>query len=153
MNFEKVETLLNSGNIVFEAQANDTEVLEKMISDRLEKVFGFSIPTMVRKSAMIDRLIDRDPFKGVMLTKDIRLYVSFLRKEVNTGLELPWTSSDSSFKILDNSEKTIMSVLDLSISKTPKAMGVLEKSYGSDITTRNWNTIKRIEKKLGADRH
>lgn len=150
--FEKVETLLNSGNIIFEAIADNPEVLEKAISEHLEKVFGFPIPAIVRKSEMIYRLLDRNPFKDIILTKDIRLYVSFLRKDIKAELKLPWTSSDGSFKIVGKSNKTILSILDLSISKTPKAMGILEKSYGTDITTRNWNTIKRVEKKLRAGR-
>ena len=152
LHFEKVVTLLNSGNIVFEAIADDLENREKTISEHLEKAFGFPIPTILRKSEMIYRLLSNNPFKNVILTKDIRLYVSFLRKDTETDLPLPWTSDDNSYKIISKSDKTISSVLDLSISNTPKGMEVLERHFGKDITTRNWNTIKRIEKKLEASR-
>lgn len=148
LGFENVLTLLNSGNVIFDAISDNTEELEKTISEHLEKFFGFSIPTILRKSEVIYRLLDKDPFKDVLLTKDIRLYVSFLRKDVETDLPLPCTSDDSSFKIIDKIDKTIVSVLDVSVSKTPKAMAVVERYFGKDITTRNWNTIKRIEKKL-----
>ena len=64
---------------------------------------------------------------------------------------MPWSSPDNSFHILEKRGKDILSVLDLSKSKTPKAMEILEKTYGkSNITTRNWKTILRIEKKLNA---
>ena len=148
LNFENVVTLLNSGNIVFDAVDDDLESLEKTISEHLEKVFGFQIPTILRKSKTIYGLLDNNPFKGIKLTKDIRLYVSFLRNETETELKLPWTSDDNSFKIIDISDKNILSVLDLSISKTPKAMLALARSFGTDMTTRNWNTILRIEKEL-----
>ncbi|MEZ4884180.1 MAG: DUF1697 domain-containing protein [Chitinophagales bacterium] len=148
LKFEKVVTLLNSGNIVFDAIAGDLERLEKTLSEHLEKTFGFPIPTIVRKAETIDELLKDNPFKDIILTKDIRLYVSFLQTDTETDLELPWESEDKSFKIISVSDKTIVSVLDLSISKTPKAMDALEKYFGKDITTRNWNTIKRIEKKL-----
>ena len=150
LNFEKVVTILNSGNIVFDAIADDLENLEKTISEHLEKAFGFPIPIILRKSEMIYRLLSSNPFKNILLTKDIRLYVSFLRKDNETDLPLPWTNDDNSFKIIDIRDKTILSVLDLSVSKTPKGMEALERSFGTDITTRNWNTIKRIEKKLEA---
>ena len=152
MNFEKVATLLNSGNIIFDGIADDLENIEKTISEHLEKAFGFPIPTILRRSEMIYGLLDNNPFKEVILTKDIRLYVSFLRKDTETDLQLPWTSDDNSYKIIGKSDKTILSVLDLSISKTPKAMEALERYFGTDITTRNWNTIKRVEKKLKASR-
>ncbi len=145
---KQVVTLLNSGNIIFEAAAQDTENLEKTIASHLEKTFGFPIPTIIRKAESIRELLQDDPFKDVKVTKDIRLYVSFLQKDVEADLKLPWTSPDQSYKIIDKKDKTIISILDLSTSKTPKAMDVLEKFFGTDITTRNWNTIERIGKKL-----
>ncbi|PKV51660.1 uncharacterized protein (DUF1697 family) [Aquimarina sp. MAR_2010_214] len=148
LNFEKVTTILNSGNIIFETTKDDVKSLEKMISDHLEKTFGFPIPTIIRKSEMMYHLLDCDPFRDILITKDIRLYVSFLHEDVETDLQLPWTSDNNAFKIIDKIDKTIVSVLDLSITKTPKGMEVLERYFGKHITTRNWNTIKRIEKKL-----
>ena len=97
---------------------------------------------------MIYELYSNNPFKDVTLTKDIRRYVSFLWKDIEIDLELPWTSDDTSYKIINKNDKTIISVLDLSVSKTPKAMETMEKYFGKDITTRNWNTIERIGKKL-----
>ena len=148
LNFENVVTLLNSGNIVFDAISNDLETLEKKISAHLEMTFGFPIPTILRKSEIIYDLLNKNPFKDVILTKDIRLYVSFLRKYPEADLKLPYTNDDRSYKIISKIDKTIFSILDLSISNTPKGIETLERHFGKDITTRNWNTIKRIEKKL-----
>ena len=127
LGFENVITLLNSGNIIFEAISDNEENLEKKISTHLEKSFDFPIPVIVRKSAMIYELLNINPFKDVQLTKDIRLYVSFLQDNVQTKLKLPWTSSDKSYKIIGKIGKNVLSVLDISISKTPKAMEDLER--------------------------
>jgi len=148
LNFENVVTLLNSGNIIFQTTATPIEDLEHRILQQLEKRFGFPIPTIVRTAKNILVLTAKDPFKDIILTKDTRLYISFLRKNAICQLKLPWVSNDGSYTILSDEDRMILSVLDLSASKTPKAMEILEKSYDSDITTRNWNTIKRIEKKL-----
>ena len=150
LNFENVVTLLNSGNVVFDNDDDDDaiESLEKKISEHLEKAFGFPIATIIRKSKTIYGLLENNPFKDLIISKDMRLYVSFLRKETEAELQLPWTSDDKSFKIIGINNKTILSVLDLSISKTPKAMLSLARFFGKDITTRNWNTIQRIEKEL-----
>jgi uncharacterized protein (DUF1697 family) len=143
-----VVTLLNSGNIIFDSSIESMSELENTISGHLEKTFEFSIPTIIRSTEFIYELLDDNPFKDISITNDIRLYLSFLRNDTDVQLELPWKSSDSSFEILEVRDKTIISVLDVSVSQTPKAMGVLEKSYGKDITTRNWKTIERIGKKL-----
>ena len=153
LKFENVVTLLNSGNIIFDAAADDTENLEKKLSEHLEKTFSFPIPVILRRAEMINEFVIDKPFESVLITKDIRLYVSFLHGDIEADLALPWLSDDKSFKIICKKNKTIFSILDLSLSQTPKAMGVLEKYYGKDITTRNWNTIKRIKDKLEKDSH
>lgn len=151
MGFEKIITLLNSGNIIFDAYESTPGNLEKMISEQLEKTFGFPVPTIIRTSETICKLFNRNPFLDVKLDKDIRWYVSFLKKDTSLEMKLPWRSPDSAFEILEKDGKSILSVLDLSISQTPKAMGALEKSFGKDITTRNWKTIERVAKKLQMD--
>ena len=148
LGLKNITTLLNSGNIIFESDIAINPELENKISTHLEKSFGFPIPTIIRKAELILQLFNNNPFKNVKLTKDIRLYVSFLRENHKSELKLPWKSPDKSYEILEHTDKAILSILDLSISKTPKAMETLEKFYGKDITTRNWNTIERIAKKL-----
>ena len=148
LNFTKVSTLLNSGNIIFESNISNEEYLEKLISNHLEKTFGFPIPTIIRKSETILQLIQDNPFENIAITKKIRLYISLLKNEVETDIQFPWSNDDQSFKIINKIDKSILSVLDLSINKTPKGMDIIEKTFGKNITTRNWNTIKRIEKKL-----
>ncbi len=145
---DNVVTILNSGNIVFDASNVDLKGLEKSIENHLEKVFEFSIPTILREAELISGLLDSNPFKDVVLTKDIRLYVSFLRMEVQNDLQLPWTSDDRAFKIISMVDNSILSILDLSVTNTPKGMDFLERYYSKDMTTRNWNTIKRIGKKI-----
>ena len=144
LGFTNISTILNSGNVLFEA---NEIISEDEISNRLESVFGFPVPTLIRRFDTIMDIFNENPFENVEVTKDTRLYVSFLKNEVNTQCTLPWKSEDGSFQILKEVDKSVLSVIDLSLSNTPKAMEVLEKHYGKDITTRNWNTIERIMKK------
>lgn len=148
MGFSGVVTLLNSGNVIFDSPANSVEKLEKLISEKIENFFGFPVPVIVSEARTIFQLYHDTPFQDEKATDDIRFYISFLKKNTQTELKLPWTSADTSFKIIKQKEKTILSILDLGISKTPEAMKILEKYYGSDLTTRNWKTIERIVKKL-----
>ena len=148
LGFRNVVTILNSGNIIFDAKADKIENIEKTVSEFLENHFGFPIPTIVRKAEIIKKIFNHDPFKAFERTKEIRFYISFLKKDAEPGLSLPWVSADQSYHILKKEDKTILSVLNVSVTKTPKAMEVLEKSFGKDITTRNWNTIERVVKKM-----
>jgi len=147
LNFENVLTLLNSGNIILDAKAAPIETIERIIATHLEKTFGFPVPTIVRSYKAIKELFYEFPFQNVQMHKNIRLYVSFLKNNTATNLEIPWISDDKSLQIIDKRDNNIFSVLDLSITKTPQAMNSIEHFYGKNITTRNWKTIERIVQK------
>ncbi len=150
MSFKKITTLLNSGNVIFETQSSEEKELSESIAEHLEKVFQFPVPTIVISADSILKLLNDDPFKDEILTKESRGYVSFLQHKPKSSMQLPWTSEDNSLKILCADDKLICSHLDLSKVKTPEAMKVLEKLYGKQMTTRNWNTVQKIGVKLNA---
>lgn len=148
MGYKNVITLLNSGNVILEAEKTSAKELETKLTQNLENIFGFLIPVIVRDADELIHISHFAPFQNVKVTKDIRLYVSFLKQEPKVKLELPWKTEDGSYQILDVYKKIIFSVLDLSVTKTIKGMEMLEKMYGKEITTRNWNTVEKIVKKF-----
>jgi uncharacterized protein (DUF1697 family) len=144
LGFENVTTLLNSGNVIFHTSLHQEDELEEVITNHLEKIFGFPIPVLIRRPEVLLDLVRENPFKHLEVTKDIRLYISFLKEIPTTELTFPWTSNDGSYRIVEVRGTTICSVLDLSTTQTPKGMDALELLFGKNITTRNWNTINRI---------
>lgn len=143
-----VITILNSGNVIFEHQDRSKEHLEQSIANALKARFGFDVPSIVLPMYELINIYASEPFDSVEMTSDIRRYVTFSSAELTHTISAPWTSPDSSFRILTLAPHMIISVLDLAKNKTPAAMKMLEDIYGKEITTRNWNTIERIMKKL-----
>src|SRR5690554_5405611 len=118
MGFSEIKTLLNSGNVVFETNPTEITALEEQMADVLEKNFGFPIPVLVKKLEDIQRLVAKKPFNDIDVHKDIRLYVTFLKNTPKDSLNLPWNSPDRSYQILSSDDKMLLSVLDVSRSKT-----------------------------------
>lgn len=148
--FTQVQTLLNSGNVVFESVKNEPINLASKLSAAIESKFGFPVPVIVQTAEAINSLIDLNPFSHLEVHKDIRMYITFLSNSAVPGKmpepEYPWSTPDNSFTILGKKEDAVISVLDVSKIKTPDAMMVLEKIYSKDITTRNWKTVLKIGK-------
>ncbi|MEI8134446.1 MAG: DUF1697 domain-containing protein [bacterium] len=142
--YNKVWTILASGNLMFETNSTTIPSLTKKITSLLAEAFGFEIPVLLRTSAEIQNLIASDPFKGIVVTKDHRLYITFLSDSINNNLDLPYTSPDKSFTILRQENSELISMLDLAHGGTSDAMAILEKTYGKNITTRNWNTVLKL---------
>jgi uncharacterized protein (DUF1697 family) len=105
LGFKNVTTLLNSGNVIFEAKSKSINVIEQELRLKLAETFGFDIPVVLRTATMVQELFEADPFRNEALHKDIRWYVSLLKTENEIDLELPWTNPDKSFKILELKKK------------------------------------------------
>jgi uncharacterized protein (DUF1697 family) len=145
LEFKNVQTLLASGNVVFEAPPIDTIALEQKVEQKLKKAFGHEIGVLIRTMEELQLLSNSQPFKKIDVTPQTRLYVTFFSEKPRSGLKIPFTSPDKSFKILHVSGREVCSVLTLSPdSGTLDLMKVLEKEFGRKITTRNWNTVIRV---------
>ena len=121
LGFKEVKTLLNSGNVVFEADESKGALVEK-IETALEKEFGFKIIVIIRTISEIQKLTDSDPFKQTKVNPSVRLYVTFLL------------------------EKELFNVVDLTQKGTADLMKQIDREYGKLSTTRNWNTLLKIVK-------
>lgn len=142
--FHNLATVLNSGNVIFESEDQPLGKIESYLSEKLSSHFGFQIPVILRTAIQLEQLVSSEPFKNITVTKDIRLYISFIRPSQNSCISLPWSTEKGEFQILDIKDNSIISVLDLSVTNTTKGMEALEKLFGKDITTRNWNTVLRV---------
>lgn len=59
LNFENVQTYVQSGNAIFSAKEKDTKVLEKVISLQIEKEFGFNVPVIVLNTKTLEKIIEK----------------------------------------------------------------------------------------------
>ena len=145
LGLQNIATVIASGNIIFDTEEKNEKILTKKIEDKLKDVLGYPVPTMLRSSEEIKKLIELEPFRNLTLTKEIRRYVTFLAEDINQDFKLPFESTKKDFIILAKTKREVFSVLILlEQGKTPEVMNILEKEYGKNITTRNWNTIEKI---------
>jgi uncharacterized protein (DUF1697 family) len=137
--------LLASGNVLFDAPKKSLVELARKIGEGLEKTFGFEIGVLVRTIDEIQKLIDSAPFKNIRVTPQTRLYVTFISDKPKGALKIPFKSPGKEIKILHVSTSAVLSMVTLSSSTgTIDLMGMLEREFGKNITTRNLNTIVRM---------
>jgi len=147
LGFKNVKTILASGNVLYESTVDDENALAKKISEKLKAKLGHDVGIQVRSIEEIQKLADRDPFKKIKVTPDTKLYITFLPQKPTSKLKVPYTSPEKDFKILEVTDREICSAVVLSLGRgTVEAMGILEKEFGKNITTRNWNTVGKILK-------
>jgi uncharacterized protein (DUF1697 family) len=145
LGFEDVTVLIASGNVVFSADERDEQKLTKQVEVALEQALRYQVSTMLRSASDVQAMIDLDPFYGVEVTKDTRLYVTLLAEKTPSAMRLPYQSLGGELTILSKTDREVFSVLTVKqAGRSADAMSVIEKEYGKGATTRNWNTILKV---------
>lgn len=145
LGFGNVATVISSGNVVFDADATDPATLESTIEAAWPERLGFRSTTIIRRADEIDDLIAAAPFGDLVHGGDVSLDVTFLQREGDLGLALPYTSDDGGFRIVAHLDRALCTV---STSPTPEYPRLFERRLGKAITTRTWRTVERIAARL-----
>jgi uncharacterized protein (DUF1697 family) len=123
---------------------SDPIKLKGKIEADLKKKFNTDVNVTIRSIEELNKLFQKDPFKKIEVTPETRLYVTFL-PETAKKHKTPFSPEDEHFTIVHMTGNEICCVLVLTPDRsTLDLMGYLEKEYGKKVTTRNWNTVKRI---------
>lgn len=142
LGLSEVKTYIASGNIAFDTSCNDECELTRNMENALKKKYGFDIDVIVRSKKYIQDLIAENPFRKVTVTADTRLFVTFLKENTaNKSNESP----GSDFYTIKISRGELFNVVIVNGKKgATDFMKILEKTYGKKITTRNWNTVRKL---------
>jgi uncharacterized protein (DUF1697 family) len=150
LGFNNVQTVIASGNVLFETGSTNAKALETAIEKALPEQLGFTSTTIIRSREQLQDLMNRNLFKGVPDTRSSRLNVTFLKNPPDIKLKFPFNAENKSYRLVGLYDCAICSVIDLTGDKTPDMMLWLEKHFGKQITTRTWNTVGKILKKLNS---
>ena len=142
--FLNVKTLLASGNVVFDTEQSERQNLETILEKELEAKLGYKVAVIVLDSEKIKRLIESRPFEGIRINPQTRLYITFTKGVRTKTLAIPYSDATQRFVILGEDHGIIRSTVDLDKGMTPDLMSALDKNFGKNNTTRNWNTIEKV---------
>lgn len=138
--FSDVRTLLSSGNVAFSAPAAAKTTLERKAEEAMRKELGRSFGTIVRPTSALQKMIDADPFAEFDLPPAAKRVVTFLRSKSPAGLDLPIDSDGARILKLDGAEVYTAYVPG---QNGPAFMRLLERTFGKDITTRTFDTVRK----------
>lgn len=149
MGFKNVRTVISSGNVVFESSSKSEAALETKIEKALPKILGFASTTIVRSLSDMEKLLSKNPAKGISHGDENYILVTFLKNHSAKLRTLP--KSGAGFKVLGIYKKEVCVVYNNQESKTPLIMQKLEKEFDKAITSRTWKTVERIVKRMKVD--
>lgn len=149
LGFTNVQTLISSGNVLFQSDEADIKKLETAIEKTLPEQLDFSKAVFVRSQAKLQELITKNPFPDMVHSPKTSLNVTFLKHKATTNWKFPRKGKHQNYTVLGMYDREVYSIIDTTSAKTVDLMAQLEKEFGKDITTRTWFTVQRVLKKFG----
>jgi len=138
--FAEVKTLLSSGNVVFNARAASEAALQRKAEAAMAKHLGRAFYTIVRSTSDLEKIIDADPYAVFRLPANAKRVVTFLREHKQPKLALPLEVDGASILAVHGRE---IYTAYLPSPRGPVFMALIEKNFGSDVTTRTWDTVRK----------
>ncbi|MBA2675259.1 DUF1697 domain-containing protein [Ramlibacter sp.] len=138
--FTSVKTLLSSGNAVFDARKAAIATLERKCEQATADGLGHRFSTLVRPQEELAALLAADPFARFKLPPNAKRIVTFLRTPYGGALKLPIEFDNAQILAVQGAEALSAYVPD---PGNPAFMRLIEKTFGKDVTTRTWDTVKK----------
>lgn len=149
LGFSDVQSVISSGNVVFESPKRDVSALETKIEKALPAKLSFSSTTIIRSREELQKLADSAPFGKLEHGRQSYLMVTFFKHPTVVKFSLPYKPPGKPYELLTVKDKALMTVTDNTQVGTTDLMTWLERQFGKEITSRTWLTVRRILKKMG----
>ena len=138
--FTDVKTVLSSGNVVFSAPAKSGTALARQAKAAMAKHLGRTFYTIVRPASVLLDLIDADPYAAFRLPANAKRVITFLREPSKAKLSLRLVTDG--VRILAMNGREIFTAY-IPNPRGPVFMTLIEKTFGINVTTRTWDTVKK----------
>ena len=141
--FTDVRTVLASGNVVFNARSSTETTLERKIEAAMETVLERTFYTIVRPVEFLHKLLESDPYTAFEIPSNAKRVITFLRRPCPGNLTFPIEFEGASILGVGDREAFTFYVPS---PLGPVFMTLIERTFGKDVTTRTWETIKKCAK-------
>jgi len=153
LRFTGIQTLLQSGNVIFRASSGGSAPqagsLEKKLEKELARAFGLDIDVFVRSADDIAAVLARNSFSAEAASDPGRLVVFFMNEAPLAAAVAAAQSAIAGRETMRADGKHLYVYYPDGQGTTKLTNAVLERRLGVRGTARNWNTVRRIATALG----
>ena len=144
LGFSNIQTYIQSGNVVFESEITEQQVLTNKIETKLQEVYGYAVTVILRTPDEFQQIMANNPLAEESQEAGKTFYVTFL---LNAPEQWP---ADEIEKAKAPSDKIVITGKEIyfycpgGYGKTKLSNNFLERKLKVAATTRNWNTVNKL---------
>ena len=144
----RVETVLQSGNVIFDTDPTDPTALERRLTDLVVSTTGVRTQLLLRTGAEWSRIVRDNPFPDEAREDPGHLVVTILKEAPASNA---WRRLDGAIRgserVRPHGREAYLVYPD-GIGRSRVTATFIERTLGTVGTSRNWNTVLRIHRVL-----
>ncbi len=144
LGFGHVRTLLQSGNVVFEADGRTATSLEALLEREVAKRLALTTTFFVRTAAQWRQIVDRNPFTNEAERDPGHLLVLCLKDAPPTSRVAALETAITGREKVRARGNTLYAVYPDGVGRSKLTVAVIDKMLGTTATGRNWNTVLKL---------
>ncbi len=144
LDFQKVETYIQSGNIVLKSRLSNGEEVAETIKTGISDSFGFDVPVLVKTYGELKSIFENNPFTDLSDIENKRVYFALLK-------EAPEPELLSEFKKEKFDNEEFLATTNCVYLNCLKGAGeaklsnnLIERKLKVSATTRNYRTTVKL---------
>ena len=147
LGYTKVETFINSGNVIFESRVKNTQTLETKIEAVLSEALAYKVDTFIRTDAELAAIAAYQPFPQAAIESTSTHAIGFMAAESSEdGLQrlLALRSATDDFQVHG---RELYWLSHHKQSQSVISGAVIEKALKGRTTLRGVNTVRQMAEK------
>jgi len=144
LGYSHVQSLLQSGNVVFQSEKKKPSDVETQLEDETKKRFGVSVDYMVRDHAELQAIVKANPFMKFAKEYPAYMHVLFLKSNAAKGAQDALRLAIKGREVVAVNGNVVYAQYPDGAGVSKLTNAVLEKHLGTRATGRNWNTVNKI---------
>jgi uncharacterized protein (DUF1697 family) len=144
LGFAQVKTLLQSGNLTFEADETDAAALERRWEEAVEQAFGVATAFMIRTAPQWQALIAANPFAAEAHEDPSHLLALPAKDAIAEAAVETLRAAIKGRERIAAGERCLYAVYPDGIGTSKLTTKLIERHLGTLVTGRNWNTVLKL---------
>ena len=144
LDFQKVTTYVQSGNVIFSSALSDVKKIEKLITSQIEKDFGLKVPVIILTIAELKQCIEDNPL--IKNRDEAFLHFTFLAERPIDCKKERIKDKKAVNEEIEISERVVYLYCPNGYGKTKLTNTFLENTLKVTATTRNFRTTYKLLK-------
>jgi uncharacterized protein (DUF1697 family) len=142
LGLDDVQTLLQSGNVLFRSNLRNRDALAKRIVQEIERRFDLKIDVVLRTLAEVKMIVERGPSSAKL--DPSKLHVMFLSGVPDASRQATLVEEHKGPEMIEPRGPEIYLYYPDGMGRSKLSTALIEHKLDTFGTARNWNTLRKL---------